>query len=91
MQKQTAHIRVYGLVQGVGFRFTTRMIANTYGVGGWVANRPDGSVEMEATGDKASLDAFCEGLRNSRVGGGIDRWEEKRRPASKTPIHFDVC
>ena len=90
MQKQTAHIRVYGIVQGVGFRFTTQMLANKYGIGGWVANLPDGSVEMEATGTKDELDAFREAIRSSRVGSGIDRWEEKRRSASDAPLHFDV-
>ncbi len=90
MQKQTAHIRVYGIVQGVGFRFTTQMLANKYGLGGWVANLPDGSVEMEVTGDKDTLDAFCAALRDSRVGAGIDRWEEKRFPSSDAPLQFEV-
>lgn len=90
MHKQTAYIRVYGVVQGVGFRFTTRMLAGKYGIGGWAANLPDGSVEIAATGTQTALDAFCEAIRGSRIGSGIDRWEEKRRPASEVPLSFDV-
>jgi len=90
MQKLTLHIRVYGMVQGVGFRFTTRMLASKYGIGGWAANLPDGSVEIEATGTKDALDAFCKAIRSSRVGAGIDRWEATRRPAADTPLDFDI-
>ena len=90
MQKQSAHIRVYGIVQGVGFRFTTRVLANQYGIGGWVANLPDGSVELVATGTKEELDVFLAAIRSSRVGDGVDRMEETRRPASENPTHFDI-
>ena len=49
-------IRVYGLVQGVGFRHYTCREAARLGVNGWVRNRLDGSVEIHAEGaDKAVL------------------------------------
>lgn len=44
---QTVRVRVviYGWVQGVFFRDTTRRRAEQRGVNGWVRNRADGSVE----------------------------------------------
>ena len=89
-EKQTVAIRVHGIVQGVGFRFTARTLANMHGVAGWVANRSDGSVSMEATGTAEQLAAFRAALRSSRVGHGIDRWEEEGRTVSSAPLHFEI-
>ena len=44
------NIHVYGLVQGVFFRYTTRKIARNLGITGIVKNLPDGSVYIEAEG-----------------------------------------
>ena len=43
-------IRVYGSVQGVGFRYRTEHAAESVGATGWVRNDPDGSVFMEIQG-----------------------------------------
>lgn len=53
---------VTGRVQGVSFRAATVREARRLGVVGWVRNKPDGSVELEAEGadDKiAALLAWC--------------------------------
>ena len=47
---------VSGEVQGVGYRYTMRMIAREVGVTGWVRNRRDGSVEAEVEGSDAQVD-----------------------------------
>jgi acylphosphatase len=41
---------VSGRVQGVSFRAATRAEARRLGVVGWVRNRDDGAVELEAEG-----------------------------------------
>ena len=46
---------VYGRVQGVSFRHYTRLEAQRLGVVGWVANRPDGAVQVVAEGDEPVL------------------------------------
>ena len=56
-------IRVEGRVQGVGFRYYTKTQADQLGLGGWVKNCPDGSVEIEAHGDDDSLHKFKLALR----------------------------
>ena len=48
-------IHVYGLVQGVFFRYTTRKIARKLGLTGIVKNLPDGSVYIEAEGPEDKL------------------------------------
>lgn len=54
---------VTGTVQGVGFRFSTKQAAMEEGVAGIVKNEPDGSVYVEANGDKTSIENFIERLR----------------------------
>jgi acylphosphatase len=49
---------VTGHVQGVGFRAFTVDEARDYGLTGWIRNRADGSVELEAQGDEAPVAAL---------------------------------
>jgi acylphosphatase len=63
--------RITGRVQGVGFRNFTRTRARRLGVTGWVRNERDGSVRLEAEGEREGLDALAEavhqGPRMARV------------------------
>ncbi len=62
---------VRGRVQGVGYRASCRLRAIDLGLGGWVRNRPDGSVELEAEGPPdrlTELRLWCEqGPPSARV------------------------
>jgi acylphosphatase len=49
---------VAGRVQGVWFRESCRYEAERLGVTGWVHNLRDGSVEIEAQGNRAAVDAL---------------------------------
>ncbi len=54
---------VTGRVQGVSYRATTADEAHRLGVSGWVRNRADGSVELEAEGPPdviARLLSWCQ-------------------------------
>jgi acylphosphatase len=61
----TVRLRVCysGQVQGVGFRDTSRRLAQGFAVGGYVRNLPDGRVELVAEGDRAEVDALLESVR----------------------------
>jgi acylphosphatase len=65
------HVLVDGEVQGVGYRYTLRMVADDAGVAGWVRNRRDGTVEAELEGTEAQVDEvlawMAEGPPGSRV------------------------
>lgn len=52
------HAVVRGRVQGVGFRYSTQLTAERLGLSGWVQNRPDGTVELEAEGSDDALQAL---------------------------------
>lgn len=58
MKKQGAIIKVFGKVQGVGFRYYTHKKAVELNLTGFVQNRPDGSVYIEAEGREEKLDEF---------------------------------
>jgi acylphosphatase len=47
---------VHGRVQGVFFRDTTRRMAESRGIAGWVRNNPDGSVEAAFEGEPDAVD-----------------------------------
>ena len=47
-----------GRVQGVGFRWTTARIASRFEVSGFVRNQLDGSVELVAQGEPATMKSF---------------------------------
>lgn len=47
---------ISGQVQGVGFRYHTRQVAERLALTGWVRNRIDGAVEAEAEGEEESVE-----------------------------------
>ena len=53
-----------GRVQGVGFRYRAYYAANHLGLGGWVRNCYDGSVEMEVEGPEELIDQLIQTLQN---------------------------
>lgn len=58
MSEQGLNVLFQGLVQGVGFRFTVRALAQRYRIKGWVRNLSDGQVEALLVGDQESFSAF---------------------------------
>jgi acylphosphatase len=68
MSRQSLHILYSGHVQGVGFRFTTKMVARGFEVVGIVRNLPDGRVELIVEGAREELEAFQLAVRDSGVG-----------------------
>jgi acylphosphatase len=54
-----------GTVQGVGFRYSVKSVANGFEVTGTVRNLTDGRVELLAEGVKDELEAFRQGIRDS--------------------------
>jgi acylphosphatase len=57
------HVVIRGRVQGVGFRYFAAREARRLEVSGVVRNLVDGAVEVEAEGERASLERLVEALR----------------------------
>ncbi len=74
-----AHLLIAGRVQGVGFRYSTAMKADSLGLHGWVRNLPDARVEVVVEGPQAALEsliAWCRrGPRYARVSKVDVSWE----------------
>jgi len=68
---QRLHARVYGRVQGVGFRYYVLNSATELGLVGWTRNRRDDSVEVVAEGEmevlKKLVSALQRGSKSSSV------------------------
>ncbi|HBA69406.1 MAG TPA: acylphosphatase [Lachnospiraceae bacterium] len=64
------HMKIYGRVQGVGFRYSACYSASQLGLTGWVRNEWDGTVEMEVQGTEKliqKLMAMLDGGRFIRI------------------------
>lgn len=72
MKSRRVRAIVKGRVQGVAFRAYTQEHANRLGLGGWVRNRPDGTVEVEAEGDEERLRALIEWLWKGPPAARVD-------------------
>lgn len=59
---ETRKLTVSGVVQGVGFRWSTQMLAQKMGIPGSVKNNSDGTVTIFIQGEPAELDRFIEKL-----------------------------
>lgn len=60
--RSAREVLITGSVQGVGFRWTAKRIADRIGVDGWVRNNPDGSVSLALEGTDAAMNEFMESL-----------------------------
>ena len=73
MEMSRVHVVVSGLVQAVGFRWSTLKEAQRRGLTGWVRNLPDGRVEAEVQGPPHAVRALVEhmatGPPSARVAG----------------------
>lgn len=59
------HLNVYGTVQGVGFRYRAKHMADELKLTGTVRNMMDGSVELEVQGDDQLIEAYIDRLCHS--------------------------
>jgi acylphosphatase len=80
-ERKQYEIRIYGRVQGVGFRFAARNKATELGLHGWVENLRDGSVRCAVQGAASSCNAF---IRWCNTGTGYS-WVERTEVTEKEP------
>jgi acylphosphatase len=86
----TAHWIVVGKVQGVGFRWFVREQARRWGVRGWVRNRPDGSVEIAASGAEESLEGLLAAVRRGPDGAAVADVQPGAGPPEDLPEPFSI-
>ncbi len=76
--KEAYLIKLSGRVQGVGFRYFTRIQARRRKVTGWVRNHPDGSVEAYCEGEQEILRELAEILKKGPQGARVDSMELRK-------------
>jgi len=73
--KKHYKIRIYGRVQRVGFRFTTVQKAYLFNLKGFVRNKSDGSILIEAEGEEEDLQKLIDWCKIGPTGCVIDNVE----------------
>ena len=80
-QKMHVHVLISGLVQGVGYRFSTASEARRRHLAGWVRNLSDGRVEAVFEGDRSDVVKMLEWCQHGPVGAVVkDVWAEYGAP-----------
>ena len=74
------HVRISGVVQGVGFRWFVRERARRLGLSGWVKNLDDGSVEVAASGDDQQIELLRGELQKGPSGARVKALEDLEGP-----------
>ncbi len=87
----TARFLVFGMVQGVGFRWYVARHARAIGLTGYARNLPNGSVEVVVSGPEESLPELERLLRTGPANAHVERVERRDEPAmAGTTKSFDV-
>ena len=90
MSRTRLHIFYSGRVQGVGFRYTVKMLAHGFEVTGVIRNLSDGRVELVAEGMKEELEAFRREVQDSEVGRFIRNEEAVWNEATGEMRGFEI-
>ena len=83
------NIKVNGRVQGVGFRYHTRRMANEFVITGFVQNKSDGSVYIEAEGEESGLNEFIEWCKHGPEWSSVNNFHQSESPVQNF-IGFEI-
>lgn len=79
-EAKRARVRISGSVQGVGFRYEARDRARSLGVGGFIRNLPDGTVEAAFEGEEERVESMIDWCRRGPGGARVEdvrvEWED---------------
>lgn len=70
------HLKIFGRVQGVGFRYFTRQNAKDLGINGWVKNMRDGSVETVLAGAPDDVEEMMNRLNEGPISARVENIKE---------------
>lgn len=69
----TKHLRIYGRVQGVSYRYWTQTTAHNLDLSGWVRNRNDGSVEAVIHGPEQTVEQMISACNDGPSMAEVDK------------------
>ena len=82
--------RIWGQVQGVGFRYFAERAARSIGILGYVKNCADGTVEVYAIGDGMALEAFKHQLEEGPRSAWVEALDESEMPVNEKYKRFFI-
>lgn len=85
------HAIVHGRVQLVMFRDFTQRKARKLGITGHVKNLPDGTVEVVAQGERATLETLLEALHRGSLLSHVDTIDYEWREPTKKFEKFNIA
>ena len=89
MQKRV-HLIVAGAVQGVGFRMFIDWKAKELKLDGWVRNRVDGTVEIEAQGPEEAIEELLYQAKRGPSRSMVTSIRKEEREPDSTLERFSV-
>ena len=84
------HMVVEGLVQGVGFRWFVARQANMLGLRGFVENKYNGTVEVEAEGERALLEELVKQVRVGPRSAQVSELQLEWKSPTHQFTHFQI-
>ena len=88
--RREVRARVYGNVQGVGFRIWVRGEATSLGLAGWVRNETDGSVATQIAGLDEAVSTMIERLWKGPSGASVSRVDVEELAIRNTLVGFRI-
>ena len=88
--KKLIKLVIRGKVHGVGFRFACMEAAYRLGVKGFVRNKSDGSVYVEAEGNEDNLNLFRQWCQKGPLWAKVNEIEEEVSISTKDYESFDI-
>ena len=87
---ETRKLICSGLVQGVGFRWSTMALANKMGIPGTVKNNADGTVTIYLQADSDKIDRFIEKIPTASGFAQIQNISQESVPGVEKMHDFHV-
>jgi acylphosphatase len=81
---------ISGRVQGVGFRWFAKDVADREGVNGWVRNLPDGRVETLVEGDADAVSRVERALRMGPRGARVATFRSDEEQPQQRAGSFEI-
>ena len=72
--------KIYGRVQGVGYRAWTKRSADKYSLNGWVKNCEDSTVECEVSGNRENVKSFIKDCAKGPLLASVKNIHTENRP-----------
>jgi len=91
MARIRAHIKVEGMVQGVGYRAFTADTARAMGLSGWVRNLLDGSVEAVFEGEEEQVQQAINACRTGPARARVEHISIDISQNGNEFGSFDIC